>query len=211
MKITWFGHSCFLIENASGRKILIDPYDGSLSNCEYKGTTDVILISHDHADHNSKINVKNNTITLESPSTYQDQFVNIKGIPSFHDNMKGAKRGSNTIFIIETDGYRLCHLGDLGHKLSSESISLIDNTDVLFIPVDENFTLSPKNAAEICNSLNCRIIIPMHYKTDCINYPVRGIESFLTLMDNVVNISSNVLEIDTTIPDTKKVVLFKLD
>jgi L-ascorbate metabolism protein UlaG (beta-lactamase superfamily) len=62
------------------------------------------------------------------------------------------------------DGMNICHLGDLGHKLSQGQIGNIGNVDILFIPVGGHYTIGASEAVEVITSLEPRIVIPMHYK-----------------------------------------------
>ena len=208
MLITWLGHSCFLIENSLDEKIILDPFNKSMGGNPYVGSADIITISHNHFDHNFTDFINTGATIIKTPCTYESDTIKIEGFPSYHDNAKGAKRGENIIFLIESDNFRLCHLGDLGHMLTDSEIDLIDNIDILFIPVDSNFTLNPNVASNLCNKINCKLIIPMHYKTSSIDYPVYGIEKFIALMKNAMNLKSNSLVIDNFMDQSRKVVLF---
>lgn len=210
MIITWLGHSCFLIESSLGKKILIDPYSHALGNSPYKGSVDILTISHDHFDHNYINDLNPGFITLNSPSIFQSDSVKIQGFPSYHDNVNGFKRGNNVIFVYEIDNFRLCHLGDLGHMLKDEVIDLIGSLDVLFIPIGSNFTLSSEVAYNLCMKIKSKLVIPMHYKTSTIIYPVQGIENFIALMKNAMRLNSNTLIIDEATLGVNQVKLFKL-
>lgn len=210
MVITWFGQSCFLIESLSGEKILIDPFDKALGGSPYKGSVDIVTISHNHLDHNYTDELNPGYITLNSPVIFQSENVRIQGIQSFHDNLQGFKRGNNIIFIYELDNIRLCHLGDLGHMLTDDVIDLIGNIDILFIPIDYNFALDPELAYKLCLKIQSKIVIPMHYKTAAINYPGDGIERFIAFMKNAMNLNSSTLTIDKAPTCLNQVKIFKL-
>ena len=121
MKIRWFGHSSFLFEDSKGRKLLTDPFDETVGYKVFEGDVDVVTISHNHFDHcyTEKINCKH---IINKIGSFNLCDIPIYGIPSYHDKVKGAKRGENVIFIIEMDDYRICHLGDVGYVLSPEEI-----------------------------------------------------------------------------------------
>jgi len=96
--------------------------------------------------------------------------VSVIGYPSFHDAKQGTVRGKNTIYVIEADGLRLAHFGDLGHTLSDDLINEIGSIDVLMIPVGGgNLTIGPKEATEIVGKIDPYFIIPMHYATPGLN------------------------------------------
>lgn len=196
MEITWYGHSCFLIKDSKGRKLLTDPYDNSVGYSKPNIVVDVVTISHHHFDHNFIEGLPGTPNVVDKTGFFNVCDIPINGLPSFHDKVKGAKRGENTIYIFEMDGFRLCHLGDLGHLLSEEDIDRIGNIDVLFIPVGGNFTIDGREAAAICKSINSHIVIPMHYKTGALNFPIDGVENFITNMKNGERICGHTMSLD---------------
>lgn len=210
MVITWFGHSCFLLEDSHGEKILMDPFNKSMGGTPFKGSVDIVTISHDHFDHNYTELINPGAMIINTPCSYESSSTRIQGIPSYHDNMKGAKRGDNIIYIIETDDLRLCHLGDLGHMLSDKELDLLGSIDILFIPVGGNFTIDPEIAAKLCNKIQSKLVIPMHYKVPHIDFPVRGIEKFISFMKNATNLKSHKLTIDTPLEGVNMVKIFEL-
>jgi L-ascorbate metabolism protein UlaG (beta-lactamase superfamily) len=94
----------------------------------------------------------------------------------------GARRGPNTVFIIEADGLRLCHLGDLGHMPGNELLERIGRPDVMFIPVGGFFTIDASEAAEIAGIIRARLTIPMHYRTGVKDTPVGTVDAFALVM-----------------------------
>lgn len=210
MVITWFGHSCFLLENSHGEKILMDPFNKSIGGTPFKGSVDIVTISHDHFDHNYTDLINPGAVIINMPCSYESSSIKIQGLPSYHDNIKGAKRGDNIIYIIETDNLRLCHLGDLGHMLSDKELDLLGVLDILFIPVGGNFTIDPEIAAKLCNKVQSKLVIPMHYKVPHIDFPVHGIEKFIAFMKNAVNLKSHKLTIDAPLEGVNMVKIFEL-
>jgi L-ascorbate metabolism protein UlaG (beta-lactamase superfamily) len=110
--------------------------------------------------------------------------VNAVGLASFHDNKEGAEKGANTIFIIETEELRLCHLGDLGSDLTSKQLEEIDGIDILFIPVGGKFTLDGAKAAGLVKKIEPKIVIPMHYKVKGSNIDISDEKKFCSEMGN---------------------------
>lgn len=163
MEITYLGHSCF---NIKGKDITfgIDPYDPKIGLKEPKMKCDVLMLSHDHFDHNYTTSVLDYKLLIDTPGEYEVAGSFIYGIPTFHDDKQGAERGKNTIFYFDVDGIKLLHLGDLGHELSQESLEKVSDVDVLFIPVGGVYTIGPKRAAKVISSLEPKIVIPMHYQ-----------------------------------------------
>ncbi len=164
MEITWLGHSCFKIK---GRKTILvtDPYDKSIGLNLPKTQADIVTVSHDHHDHNNVQAILGDPKVVDGPGEYEIKKVVIYGISSFHDQKQGAERGSNTIYLIEFDGLRLCHLGDLGHNLTDSELEEINGVDVLMIPVGGVYTIDAELSSKIINEIEPRVVIPMHYKT----------------------------------------------
>jgi len=191
MDITYLGHSSFkIVVNSSpaGIKtktaIITDPFDSAMLGLKYSQVEgEIVTISHDHRDHNAQEKVGGVKKVVNGPGEYEISGVSIIGYPSFHDNEKGAARGKNTIYVIEAEGLRLVHLGDLGHVLAEDLINEIGDVDVLMIPVGGEFTIGPKDAAEIVNKIEPYFVLPMHYKMAGVNAEMfaklQPIETFL--------------------------------
>lgn len=196
MEITWLGHSSFIIRDSKGRTLLTDPFDESVGYRVYHGDADVITVSHHHFDHDYTEAVGGNPEIISKVGMFYAHDIPIKGIHSFHDKDNGLKRGENTIYVFEMDGFRLCHLGDIGHMLSEKQLKEIGAVDVLFIPVGGNFTIDGKEASKVAESIGSHIIIPMHYKTPAVSLPIEGIEIFLKNMKNCENVGSSTIKIE---------------
>jgi L-ascorbate metabolism protein UlaG (beta-lactamase superfamily) len=195
MKIKWFGHSAFVINSQTGKIFITDPYEaggynGAIGYVPINITADIVTISHDHADHNYIKTIQGNPKILNRTGDYEVGGIKIKGIPVYHDTKQGKERGNNIIFVYEIDGLRVVHLGDLGHLLSAKQIDELGNIDILLIPVGGYFTIDPKQATDIVNTLKPKITIPMHYKTEVLNFPVAKVEEFLRGKKSVKKVSS---------------------
>ena len=171
MTIYWYGHSCFKIVTkpegrGSGGDVVIfaDPFDRSIGLRPPHGRADIVTVSHQHYDHNNVGSLKGEPQIVDIPGDYSIRGVSITGINSFHDKSEGAERGLNTIFIIESEGVRFCHLGDLGVKLDNNQLEEINGVDILAVPVGGIFTLNGKEAKEVVDQVGPKIVLPMHYK-----------------------------------------------
>ena len=205
MEITWLGHSCFLLKDSQGTKLLTDPFDTTLAYEGYKGNPDIVTISHDHFDHNYCKDLKGNYNLIDKIGTFCICDIPIRGIPSYHDKDKGAKRGDNIIFTFKMDNYVLCHLGDLGHILTEDDVAAIGDVDILFVPVGGNYTIDGKEASKVTKMINPKIVIPMHYKTSRVDFPLDGVEPFLMYMKNASKVGSNTLIIKDEITQSMSV------
>jgi L-ascorbate metabolism protein UlaG (beta-lactamase superfamily) len=143
---------------------------------------DVVTTSHDHGDHNNVKAVKGHFTHLSEPGRYSVGGVDIRGIPTFHDDSGGSKRGKNTVFCFDIDGITVCHLGDLGHQLTPQQAAAIGPVDVLLVPVGGKFTVDYRGAAAVTRQLKPKISIPMHYRTRMLQFYLDGPEKFLEAM-----------------------------
>ena len=190
MKIKWYGHAAFLITSDQGAKIITDPYEsgaygGQLSYGQIKDQADIVLTSHDHADHNYTKDLPGTPQVVKGSGSKTVKGISIKGIPTFHDPSKGSERGANTIFTFSIDEMKICHLGDLGHILSDKELSEIGIVDILLIPVGGFFTIDPKEATRVAEQIKPKILIPMHFKTEKCGFPIAPVEDFLKGKTNI--------------------------
>lgn len=184
MKITWYGQACFklLVKTKNGNKITIitDPFSKEIGLNPPRGTADIVTVSHDHYDHNNIKAFSGEPFIIEGAGEYDVKGIFVKGIYSFHDNSQGEERGVNTIYVIEVEDMKICHLGDLGQKqLSSNQLDQIGDVDVLMIPVGGIYTINGSEAVQIINSIEPKIVIPMHYKIPKLNIKLNNIDKFL--------------------------------
>ncbi len=187
MRIEWYGQAAFLITSDSGTRIITDPYTPGGFGLNYKDIgefADIVTVSHDHADHSNVDGVQGNPEVVKSSTEVKG--IKINAVATAHDDSGGSERGSNTVYCFEVDGIKVCHLGDLGHKLSDEQAAAIGKVDILLIPVGGNFTIDAAVASEVADKLSPKVIIPMHYQNErCPSFPVAGVEGFLEGKDNV--------------------------
>lgn len=165
MEIIWYGQSMFKIKGKTS-SLIIDPFDPEKVNLKFPKDieADVVLVTHQHADHNYIAGVKGNPLIIDGPGEYEKSGVSITGIHSFHDSEGGSERGNNTIYNIFMDGMNVMHLGDLGHLLVEEQTSQIDNVDILLVPTGGTYTIDAEVAAKVVAQLEPRIVIPMHFQ-----------------------------------------------
>ncbi len=180
MRIRWHGHACFEIENEE--VVVTDPHDGkSIGIRPPRVEGDIILVSHDHFDHNAvRLVNKSNSKIIREPGRHKVRSLDISGFPSYHDDAKGSKRGDNVIFRFTDEGITFCHLGDLGHDLNDKTIEKIKPVDFLFIPVGGTFTIDYEGAIELIEKIKPSIAVPMHYKIGGLSLDIQGVNKFLS-------------------------------
>jgi len=178
MEITWLGHSCFKLRDKQAM-LITDPFSPDLGYSLGKQSADIVTLSHQHPGHSFAQGIDGNPKVVTGPGEYEISNTLIIGVPTFHDNEKGIKRGKNTVYLIEMNEVSICHLGDLGHVLADEQVEELGNVDVLLLPVGGVSTINAPVATEIVRQLEPKIVIPMHYKTPAINCNLEPVDRFL--------------------------------
>ncbi|HHW13818.1 MAG TPA: MBL fold metallo-hydrolase [Firmicutes bacterium] len=189
MEIQWYGHSCFRLVDRNGFAIVTDPFDDSVGYPRPTASASLVTLSHDHYDHNRYQLIGGAPKVVNRPGTVAPgelpPGVSLRGVAAFHDEVRGRRRGPNTIFLFELDGVRVAHLGDLGHQLTPEQLAALTPLDVLLVPVGGTYTIDARGAYDLCQAVNPKIAIPMHYKTDVCRVDVAPVEPFLRLCPQV--------------------------
>jgi L-ascorbate metabolism protein UlaG (beta-lactamase superfamily) len=175
------GHSCFRIKG-SRAVVITDPFPPDLGYSLGKPTASIVTVSHQHPSHSYIQGIGGEPRIVRGPGEYEISGVLIIGIATFHDAEGGRKRGKNTVYLMEVDGISVCHLGDLGHVLTSEQVEEIGNVDVLLLPVGGVSTIDAAMAAEVIRQLEPKAVVPMHYKTPLISRELEPVEKFLKEM-----------------------------
>jgi len=186
MKIQWKGHSSFLLSSADGKQVLTDPFNEQVGLPLPNVDVNVVTVSHQHGDHNATGLLPGTPVIVTGAGHHVAAGIEIKGIPAYHDGEQGALRGSNTIFVITIDEINICHLGDLGHPLTSKQVADMGKVDILLAPVGGFYTIDAKQAYEIVQQLKPAVIVPMHYKLDDrMSYPIASVDEFLSYYPDV--------------------------
>jgi L-ascorbate metabolism protein UlaG (beta-lactamase superfamily) len=201
MKIKWFGHAAFLL-STSDVNIIIDPYQsgafqGAVNYAPITDRADIVLVSHNHDDHNDTSTIEGAFTKVDAECFYDLKGVKITAIPVYHDASKGKERGENLIFLIEAEGMKIVHAGDLGHLLDQDAVKRIGKTDVLMLPVGGTFTIDADEATEVMNTVKPFVTLPMHYKTPKMGLPLGPVEEFTQGKNNVRKVAGS--EIDFTL------------
>jgi L-ascorbate metabolism protein UlaG (beta-lactamase superfamily) len=200
LRIRSYGQSAFLI--TGGQTVFIDPF-GDMDGLAARGLqfdypaiegveADLLLVTHEHPDHNAVEVIGGSPQILRSTAgSFESPVGEVVAIASEHDDVAGTQRGPNTIFCFTLDGLRLCHFGDFGQAaLRREQQQAIGELDVLFLPVGDGPTVGGEPAAAIVRALRPRLVVPMHYRTDAVNF-LDPPDAFLTALDARVERTEN--------------------
>jgi L-ascorbate metabolism protein UlaG (beta-lactamase superfamily) len=199
MQVQWYGQSAFAL-SGSQATVFIDPF-GDMSGAAAHGirfeypaiehvTADLLLITHEHADHNGADAIVGEPVVLRSTAgRLESPIGEIVAVASEHDDAAGTQRGPNTIFAFELDEIRVAHFGDFGQSsLRPEQAEAIDGVDLLFLPVGSGPTIGPEAAATIVERLSPRWVVPMHYRTERISF-LEPPDDFLDRMPRVQSLT----------------------
>jgi L-ascorbate metabolism protein UlaG (beta-lactamase superfamily) len=196
MRIQWLGQSAFRFA-ADDTTIVVDPL-GDVAALAARGglkleyppiegvTADLVLVTHEHADHNGVDAIEGDPVVLRSTAGRLDSPIGeVLAVASEHDDAAGTRRGPNTIFVFELDGIRVTHFGDFGQRaLRDEQAEAIGAVDLLFVPVGGGATIDAAQAAAVVERLRPRWIVPMHYRTHRVDF-LDPADAFLERMANV--------------------------
>jgi L-ascorbate metabolism protein UlaG (beta-lactamase superfamily) len=180
LDVTWLGHGCFRLRGRSAA-VVTDPFPPAIGLKLPKLDADLVTISHEHENH-SYTQVMRDAYEIRGPGEYEVAGVSVIGVPTFHDAQKGAMHGRNTVYLIEIDDVRVCHLGDLGHALDDAEAEAISSPDVLLVPVGGHTAINAAQAAEIVRQLEPRYVVPMHYAIPGLKLELDPLDRFLKEM-----------------------------
>lgn len=195
MRITYFGHSCFLVETTRTR-LVFDPFlrnnpHGAVAlehvRCDY------ILCTHAHEDHSedalglAKLHHAPiiapwefanylaaqgaKTIDLMPGGGVNLPWGRVEMTPAIHSSsleLPGGKNqpmGAAAGYVIRADNQTLYDAGDTALFSDMQLIGR-GGLDVACVPIGDYYTMGPGDAIEALNFLRPRIAIPIHYNTN---------------------------------------------
>jgi L-ascorbate metabolism protein UlaG (beta-lactamase superfamily) len=208
--VRWWGQAMVSIETSWSHEIVIDPYPPNIGYEDPELTADLALITHEHPDHSHAQLVGGNPVVVHgledekqvrkvdrvldrlpnaAEPTWQANApalktsghqVRVTTVPAWHDDEQGGDRGAVAIFVVDVDGVRIVHCGDLGQsKLTDEQLAALGRVDVLLIPVGGIYTVDGPQAVEVIAQVRPRFAIPIHFKTPALSFNLHAIEPFL--------------------------------
>jgi L-ascorbate metabolism protein UlaG (beta-lactamase superfamily) len=206
MQLEWHGQSAFRLSDGE-TTVFIDPFD-DLSGLRDRGlrwdypaiegvSADLLLVTHEHLDHNGVGVVGGDPVVLRSTAGTHDSPVGeVVGIASEHDDVAGTQRGPNTLFVFSFGGMRVAHLGDLGQAaLRDAQLAALGQVDLLLVPIGDGPTIGAEPAMAIVDAVGAKVVVPMHYRTHRIDW-LEPVDGFAERFTRVQRADTPVVDLD---------------
>ncbi|TSC68658.1 MAG: hypothetical protein G01um101470_1150 [Parcubacteria group bacterium Gr01-1014_70] len=170
MVITYYGVTCFKIQ-AGETVIAIDPYSKEAGLTPPRFQAHIVLSTRNHPLSANTNALSGEPFIVTSPGEYETKGITIEGMAT----------GAHTLYIIEWENMRLCHLGALDEKqLPDSTRERIGTPDILFVPVGGANALDAEDAVHVINSIEPRIVVPMYYAFPGFSaVPLNKVDAFL--------------------------------
>ena len=188
MKIDFLAHASFMLTRADGTKILLDPYEsnsfsGRVGYAAIEEEPDIVVITHDHKDHSHTETLGGNFQVIRHADNIDG--LKVTSVPVFHDQEQGTRFGGVIdMKVLEFDGWRICHCGDIGETLDDAAkVAALQDLDILIIPVGGYYTVDAELAEIVTRKLAPTYVIPCHYKTMSCGFDIAPREPFLERFD----------------------------
>jgi len=208
--VRWWGQGMVSIETYWNLRVVIDPYATRIGYDDPQLSADLVLVTHNHPEHNNvelvtgspqvvrgleadgsvrKVHHVLDRMPNEEKPSWRDtrlrvarspHAIQVTSIPAWHDDKEGRERGATAMFLLEVDGVRIVHCGDLGQtRLTDEQMEALGRVDLLLIPVGGRYTIDGQQAATIVRQIKPRRVVPIHYKTPVLTFDLQTADSFV--------------------------------
>jgi L-ascorbate metabolism protein UlaG (beta-lactamase superfamily) len=183
MEITWHGNSCFRINERGMASVVTDPYDPEVvGNDPGKLRAEVVTISCDNPGHNFIKGIRGKAFEITGPGEYEIGGVFITGVRINGSRKKECDGLRNTVYLIDYNGLKVAHLGELNNVPSQTEVEGLGEVQVALVPVGGTSSLNAAKAAEVISLLEPSIVIPMHYDTGAPSLELDPLAKFLKEM-----------------------------
>lgn len=215
MDITWYGHSCFRLNERGSISIVTDPYSAELGLPPLKLKADVVTVSHDKPGHNFVDAVKSanpadrNPSILRGPGEYEVGGVFITGLPMNYADEERVH--PNVGYLIQYGSLSVLHLGDLAHVPDQSTIEALGEVNVVLVPVGGGSALRASTAAEVIALIEPNYIVPMHYMLPGLTTLLDPVDKFLKEMGiSRVMQEEDILKVTSgSLPEQPQVILLR--
>lgn len=165
-KLLYQGHASLRITSSEGKVLYVDPYAGE----GYEPAADLVLVTHEHYDHNAIhiVPMKNRTIVIHSKDAFGDGVYRdfdyfgfkIRATPA--GNKNHDPRECVGYFII-VDGVTIYVAGDTDYMPFMDRLSR-NEIDYAFLPIDGIYNMGPEEASRVAGIIKPKHLIPYHMK-----------------------------------------------
>lgn len=205
MDITWYGLSCFRLNERNHASVVTDPYSPKVGLPALKLKADILTISHDARGHNAATAVSGHQHALTGPGEYEIGDVFIQGIATPRANTEETR---NTTFVFEYSGLTIAHLGDLAKVPTQTQIDALGEVNILLLPVGGGNTLNASQAAEVVSMIEPNLVVPMHYQQAGLKLQLDELDRFLREMGiTEATPESNLRITKSSLPEETQVVV----
>lgn len=217
VELTYLGHSSFLWTSPGETRVVVDPFDNThphgwqwflepMPDVE----ADVVLITHDHFDHNASHRVGGDPEIISAAVDRELGDAHLLGVDDRHATPDDL---TNTIFVLEAAGVRLCHLGDNRPDVPAEAVEAIGRVDVLIVPVDDSsHLLRFWEVRQLIETFRPRIVVPAHHLIPGLTDPGSTLlpaDTWLGTQDSVRRIGRATVRLDAaSLPPEREVWVF---
>jgi len=180
IKLKWLGHSCMKLM-WDEYTVIFDPFeDGYVPGLNpIRETADMVLCSHGHGDHNAAHLV---AITEGKKAPFE-----VTALETYHDDAQGTLRGMNTVYLLQGDGFKIVHMGDIGCPLTEEQYEMLRGADIVMTPVGGFYTAEPDVIKKMMDEIGANVVVPMHYSSETFGFDViKPVSVYTELCNEVV-------------------------
>jgi L-ascorbate metabolism protein UlaG (beta-lactamase superfamily) len=196
MKITWLGHAAFLIETATPHgavRIITDPYSSKIGYDPIDKAADVVTLSHENPKYHSCLDdvqgdphlVRGLEMLESGAAPVETHGLRLGAVQVYEkfDFETGQGEGPNAMMWLESEGLRVLHMGDVGHRLTDEHVTACGPVDVLLAAAGGPPTIELPDLKSFIDRLRPVLVLPMHYGTDKIDLNIVPVTELTVLFD----------------------------
>lgn len=197
MKITWLGHAAFLLETQN-TTVILDPYSSRIGYAPIDLDADIVTASHDNPKYHSCLDelreVGEVVRGLELQGEIERRGVKMGAVQVYETD---SGDGPNAMVWIESEGVRVLHMGDVGHRITPAQVAACGHVDVLLALAGGPPTIEMAPLYEFIEDLKPRIVIPMHFGVPHLDFKLRPVEEFLAgfAVGQIKRLDASMLEV----------------